>query len=155
MKALKITILTLLIIIFVLPIISYIGIVITNNAIADKIEKDLVAYELPTDTELVDSVSKAAKLTGSGNGMQYLGAILVESNLSEEELKEYYDVGFDDIEVNVQETASLDYIQKVYFNAKLEQGEKTYYSIVCWGYNRREVFGDFITELLDFDIRGH
>ena len=155
MKALKITILTLLIIIFVLPIISYIGIVITNNAIADKIEKDLVAYELPTDTELVDSVSKAAKLTGSGNGMQYLGAILVESNLSEEELKEYYDAGFDDIEVNVQETASLDYIQKVYFNSKLEPGEKTYYSIVCWDFDRREIFGDFITELLDFDIRGH
>ena len=41
------------------------------------------------------------------------------------------------------------------FNADMDLGEKSYYSIICWNDNRREIFGDFISELLDFDIRGH
>ena len=155
MKIVKRIFIISLIVMFVLPIISYIGIVITNNSIADKIEKELVSYELPTNTKLVDSVSVAARLTGNGNGMQYMGAILVDSGLSKEELKEYYSSEFDYIEVNEQETVNLDFIQNVSFDADIVSGDKTYYSIICWNDNRREIFGDFISELLDFDIRGH
>ena len=155
MKIVKRIFIISLIVMFVLPIISYIGIVITNNSIADKIEKELVSYELPTNTKLVDSVSVAAKLTGNGNGMQYMGAILVDSGLSKEELKEYYSSEFDYIEVNEQETVNLDFIQNVSFDADIVSGDKTYYSIICWNDNRREIFGDFISELLDFDIRGY
>ena len=155
MKIVKRIFTILLIAIFILPVISYIGIVITNNYIADKIEKDLVSYQLPSNTKMVDSVSVAAKLTGSGNGMQYMGAILVESDLSAEELKEYYSIEFDFIEVNIQETPNLDFIQNVSFNADIESGDKTYYSIICWDDNRREMLGNLISELLDFDIRGH
>ena len=155
MKILKRILVVLLSVLIVLPIISYIGIVITNNIIADKIEKDLVSYQLPSNTKLVDSVSAAAKLTGNGNGMQYMGAILVDSYLSKEELKEYYSSKFDYIEVNEQETVNLYFIQNVSFNADIKSGDKTYYSIICWDDDRREKFGDFISELLDFDIRGH
>lgn len=155
MKLVKRILVILLIVVVTLPIVSYIGIVITNNVIANNIEKDLIAYELPPNTKLVDSVSVAAKLTGSGNGMQYMGAILVESILSEEELKEHYSSSFDYIEVSQQETPKLDFIQSVYFNADIESEDKTYYSIICWDDNRREMFGDLLCELLDFDIRGH
>jgi len=155
MKIVKRIFIILLISIFILPVISYIGIVMTNNYIADKIEKDLVSYQLPSNTKLVDSVSAAAKLTGNGNGMQYMGAILVDSDLSKEELKEYYSSEFDYIEVNEQETVNLDFIQSVSFDADIKLGDKTYYSIICWDDNRSEMFGDFISELLDFDIRGH
>lgn len=155
MKILKRIFLILVIVVFALPIISYIGIVVTNNSIANKIENDLVSYELPTNTKFVDSVAAAAKLTGSGNGMQYIGAILVDSDLSKEELKEHYSSEFDYIEVNEQETVNLDFIQNVSFDADIESGDKTYYSIICWDDERREMFGDFISELLDFDIRGH
>lgn len=155
MKILKRILIVLLIVILVLPIISYVGIVITNNTIADRIEKDLIEYELPTNTELMGSISIAGKLTGNGNGMQYMGAILVDSDLSKEELKEYYSSKFDYIEVNEQETVNLDFIQNVSFNADIKSGDKTYYSIICWDDDRREMFGDFISELLDFDIRGH
>ena len=72
-----------------------------------------------------------------------------------EELKEYYSSKFDYIEVNEQETVNLDFIQNVSFNADIKSGDKTYYSIICWDDERREMFGDFISELLDFDIRGH
>ena len=155
MKIVKRIFIILLIAIFILPVISYIGIVITNNSIADKIEKDLVSYELPTNTKLVDSISVAGKLTGSGNGMQYMGAILVDSDLSKDALKEHYSSKFDYIEVNEQKTVNLDFIQNVSFNADIESGDKTYYSIICWDDNRREMLGNLISELLDFDIRGH
>ena len=155
MKIVKRIFIILLIAIFILPVISYIGIVITNNSIADKIEKDLVSYELPTNTKLVDSISVAGKLTGSGNGMQYMCAILVDSDLSKDALKEHYSSKFDYIEVNEQKTVNLDFIQNVSFNADIESGDKTYYSIICWDDNRREMLGNLISELLDFDIRGH
>ena len=155
MKIAKRIFIILLIVMFVLPIISYVGIVVANNFIADKIEKDLVSYELPPSTRLINSVSAAAKLTGNGNGMQYMGAILVDSDLSKEELKEHYSSEFDYIEVNEQETVNLDFIQNVSFNADIESGDKTYYSIICWDDNRREILGNLISELLDFDIRGH
>ena len=135
---------------------SYIGIVITNNAIADKVEKDLVAYPFPANTELIDSISIAGKLTGNGNGMQYMGAILVDSDLNEKELKEYYNLRFDYIEVRKQESATLDFIHPGYsFDDFPETQEGAYYSITCWDDNRRETFGDLIAGVLDFDFRGH
>ena len=155
MKTVKRIFLILLLFLITVSIISYIGIIVTNNSIANKIEKDLVSYELPTSTKLIDSVSVAAKLTGNGNGMQYMGAILVDSDLSKEELKEHYSSEFDYIEVNEQETVNLDFIQSVSFDADIKLGDKNYYSIICWDDNRSEMFGDFICELLDFDIRGH
>lgn len=157
MKILKRIILILVIVLIASPIISYIGIVITNNTIADKIEKDLVACELPTNTELVDSISIAGKLTGNGNGMQYMGAILVDSDLNKEGLKEYYSCQFDRIEVRKQETANIDFINSSNcgFNGFSETNKDSCYSVICWDDNRREEYGDLISELLDFDIRGH
>ena len=49
---------------------------IVNDYCAYMVEKELCATPLPENTQLIDSVSKAGKLTGNGNGMQYLGAIL-------------------------------------------------------------------------------
>ncbi len=156
MKIFKKIIVISLIVIIVLPVLSYVGIVITNNCIADQTEKDLVSYQLPANTELVDSISIAGKLTGNGNGMQYVGAILVDSNLSEEELEEYYSSEFDYIEVRKQENAVLDFTHlDCSFDNFPETSEGTYYSVICWDSNRREIFGDFICGLLDIDIRGH
>ena len=125
-----------LIAVIVLPIALYSGIVITNNCIADRIEKRLTAYELPEGTELVDSVSTAGKFNGNGNGMQYIGTIVVSSDLREDELKDYYSSVFDYIEVT-------------------KESNDNCYSIICMDDDRREIFGDFIVFLLDFDIRGH
>lgn len=156
MKILKRIFLILVIVVITLPIVLYIDIVITNNSIADKIEKDLAGYQLPTNTELVDSISIAGKLTGNGNGMQYMGAILVESDLSEEELKEYYSSEFDYIEVRKQGTAAIDFIHpRDYSFNGFSENNNNYYSITCWDDDRPEKYGEFISELLDVDIRGH
>ena len=61
-----------------------------NNNIAYKVEKELCETPLPEKTELIESISRAGKLTGNGNGMQYFGAILIRSDLSLEELDAYY-----------------------------------------------------------------
>ena len=156
MKAIKRIFLILLIIMIALPFVSYAGIVITNNCIADKIEKDLAKYQLPSDTELVDSISAAGKMSGSGNGMQYMGAILVKSKLSAEELKEYYDSDFDYIEVRKQENKTLGFDLISYSFSKFPKAQDgTCCSVICWDSNREELVGDVISEILDFDIRGH
>ena len=53
-------------------------------------EKELCETPLPEKTELIESISRAGKLTGNGNGMQYFGAILIQSELSLKELDDYY-----------------------------------------------------------------
>ena len=63
---------------------------IINNAIALGIENELKDLPLPPDTERIESISKAGKLVGNGNGMQYFGAILIKSDLLPEELDAYY-----------------------------------------------------------------
>ena len=65
-------------------------ITISNDMIAKRTEKELKHTSLPENTEIIDSISIAGKLTGNGNGMQYFGAILIKTDLSEEELNNYY-----------------------------------------------------------------
>ena len=56
-----------------------VSIPLINNHTAYKVEKTLCEIPLPEETELIESLSQAGKLTGNGNGMQYFGAILVKS----------------------------------------------------------------------------
>ena len=67
-----------------------ISIPLINNHTAYKVEMTLCEIPLPEETELIESLSQAGKLTGNGNGMQYFGAILIRSDLSLEELDAYY-----------------------------------------------------------------
>lgn len=46
--------------------------------------------ELPPGTTYIESFSKADKIVGNGNGIQYLGGILIRSDQPIEELKNYY-----------------------------------------------------------------
>ena len=143
--------------VIVLLILGYSGIVLTNNYLAKRIETELAAYQPPIKTVLVDSLSVAGKLTGNGNGMQYMGAILVESELSKEELLAYYSSQFEYIEVREQTSPELDFIHSRghRLDGFQEIDGRTYYSVTCWDDNRRELVGDFIGGLLDLDIRGH
>ena len=63
-----------------------------NDRIAASLEERLLRVPLPPETERIDSKSIAGRLPGSGNGngMQYVGLLLVVSDLSGEELQAYY-----------------------------------------------------------------
>lgn len=78
--------LVIVILILAVPIVAP----FVNNSMAKKTAKELAALPLPKDTEYVEYIYRAAKLIGNGNGMQYFGAILLKSDLSLEELQNYY-----------------------------------------------------------------
>ena len=86
-----------------------------------------------------------------------MGAILVKSELGEEDLKAYYSREFEFIEVRKQISPELEFgISGNYsFDSKLKLEDENYYSIICWDSDRKEIFGDSISQLLDLDIRGH
>lgn len=153
MKKLKILIICILIAIL-FPIILYAGIVIANNCIADSIEKDLTSVELPENTELIDSISIAGKISGNGNGMQYFGAILVSSEMTEDELENYYKTYIDDVRVVKQESDII--FKYSSYRFKKFDANKNCYRVENWTYDDSHYVNNSIfSELLDCDIRAH
>ena len=121
-----------------------------NNNIAYKVEKKLCETPLPEKTELIESISRAGKLTGNGNGMQYFGAILIRSDLSLEELDAYYS-GYRSNEweclVETQEGQSIEVIDHETLQFSEEIKDSGYYIVYSWG------SGDSL--LQELDMRGH
>ena len=62
---------------------------LSNDRTAENIAKQLESSS-PADTVIIESVSKAGKLTGNGNGMQYIGAVLIKSGITPDELSDFY-----------------------------------------------------------------
>ena len=127
-----------------------IAIPLINNHTAYKVEKKLCETPLPEKTELIESISRAGKLTGNGNGMQYFGAILIRSDLSLEELDAYYS-GYRSNEweylVETQEGQSIEGIDHGTLQFAEEIKDRGYYIVYSWGSEN---------SLLDeLDIRGH
>lgn len=121
-----------------------------NNYTAYKVEKALCENPLPEETELIESLSQAGKLTGNGNGMQYFGAILIRSELSLEELDAYYsDYRSNEWEylVETQEGQPIEVIDHRTLQFTEEIKDSGYYIVYSWG------SGNSLLE--ELDIRGH
>ena len=121
-----------------------------NNHTAYKVEKALCEIPLPEETELIESLSQAGKLTGNGNGMQYFGAILIRSELSLEELDAYYsDYTSNEWEylVETQEGQPIEMIDHGTLQFTEEIKGSGYYIVYSWG------SGNSLLE--ELDIRGH
>ncbi len=139
----------ILISILVLLLLSFIiSIPLVNNYSARCVENELLDIPLPSDTEFVESISEAGKLVGNGNGMQYFGAILVKSELSLDELTEYYNGYNKNIMVKKQNGNSIEFIEHgvLAFESEIN-GSDSYYT-VC-------MFGDGIAPFSHLDLRGH
>lgn len=127
-----------------------IAIPLINNHTAFKVEKSLCEIPLPEETELIESLSQAGKLTGNGNGMQYFGAILIKSELSLEELNVYYsDYRSNEWEylVETQEGNYIEVIDHGTLKFTEEIKDSGYYIVYSWG------SGNSLLE--ELDIRGH
>ena len=128
---------------------------IINNTIASNIEKTLKKTPLPDATELCDSVNIAGKITGNGNGMQYFGAILIKSSLSEEALDDYYSkYREDEYSYLIEPQTDAEISKRVndhggitfpYLNNVDKYDD--YYIVYTWG-SSNYAFSDF-------DLRGH
>lgn len=63
---------------------------VVNDLYAAGVADGLAAVPLPEGARLVEKTSAAGRFFGNGNGMQYFGALLLESERSPEEIGEYY-----------------------------------------------------------------
>lgn len=154
MKKMFIMVLKVLGVIVLILVISIIVLLaaapIVNDHVAEKTVKELVDLPLPENTEYIESVCKAGKLIGCGNGMQYFGAILIQSELSYEELAAYYsNFAEHDWECVVENQVSAEIRiagEGVTFFSTDVEGDN-YYIVYSWGSNKTIFHG--------FDIRGH
>ncbi|MGN0375232.1 MAG: hypothetical protein ACI4EN_06995 [Butyrivibrio sp.] len=146
----------ILISVFVLLFIIILGIFISVPVVNDKTARYLVdelkSLPLPEGAVLLDSVSVAGKVSGNGNGMQFFGAILIESELTMDEIKAHYKQfsgnQFEYI-VESQEQKEIRVIDRgcsfSYLNDK--EDFRNYYIIYTWGSS------DY--PLSNLDLRGH
>lgn len=146
MKKGSIMILTLV----VLLLMFLLSIPIVNDNVAKKTAERMKDTQLPNDSEYVESFSAAGKLVGNGNGMQYLGGILIRSEQSLEALKMYYSQ-FSQNEwefiVENQRGRNVSMIEHGTLRLESDAEGDNYFIVYTWGDN------DTIFDALD--IRGH
>ena len=134
----------------VLILAAFVSVPVYNNYCAYNVEKMLCETPLPEQTELIEAISKAGKLTGNGNGMQYFGAILIKSELSLEELDAYYSrYRSNEWEylVDIQEGQEIEVVDHSTLQFAEQIESKGYYIVYSWG--------DGNSLLKEIDIRGH
>ena len=139
------------IILITLFVLFALSVPIVNNITAATVLSDIKNIPLPENTEYVDGVSAAGKFTGNGNGMQYFGAILINTDLSLDELNSYYS-DYRENEFRLlfekQESGEIAVIEhgSLVFESELSQDEN-YYIVYSWG--------DGIDLFAALDLRGH
>ena len=139
-----------LITIFLSVLVFLISIPIVNDFSARHAASEIAALPLPQNTRIVERVSRADKLVGSGNGMQFFGAVLLESDLSLEELENHYAAyRKEDWQyiVEVQNTQKISVIEHGSLSFKTDVSNGNFYIVYSWG--------DGISPFQDFDLRGH
>lgn len=136
---------------FIIAILCFIiSIPIVNDSVANKTAISVKNIELPGNTEYIETFSKAGKLVGNGNGMQYLGGILIKSDLSLEELQSYYSqYAQNEWECNVkkQTDKSIQIVEHGTLSLKDAMHDGNYYIVYSWG--------DYYSIFSELDIRGH
>ena len=140
----------ILTVIFMSVILFFISCPIVNNISAKHIIGDINTIPLPQNTYMVEQFSQAGKLVGNGNGMQFFGAILIESELSLEDLDKHYSLYREtpwDYIVEIQETQNIDVIEHGTYSFKADVSNGQFYIVYSWG--------NGISPFQDFDLRGH
>lgn len=122
--------------------------IIINNSIRWNLAKKLYRLPLPENVKVIDRKAECGKLFGNGNGMEFLATMLVESDLSKEDLEKYYKnrkikfYWFGEkmelkVEVNEQknENLSIDdgYHGEISYKNMRKEREGHYYSIIVFG----------------------
>ncbi|MBE5959108.1 MAG: hypothetical protein E7254_09655 [Lachnospiraceae bacterium] len=146
----------------IIIVVAIVGLIITipvvNDNIARKEMKRLKEIPLPKNTQCLEYKSKAGKLSGNGNGMQYVGMMLIKSDLEMSELEEYYKVFSDDeceIDLFPQNSKTINYWEHVEIDLKSDVGDDGYYIVYSW----TDVYSKSLEGLegfcSEFDLRGN
>lgn len=150
MKIVKRLLIFLLCIVMAGGILFLISIPRVNDHIAKQTMTELAQVPMPEQTKCIEKVSAAGKLSGNGNGMQYLGALLVKSDLSLKNLKKYYAANTPRkwyCDVERQKGQSLRVSEHVDLRFKHPVKGKDYYVVYAWG--------DYDGIYSELDLRGH
>lgn len=124
-----------------------VSIPIVNDRAAKRTAESIKDIELPEHTEYVETFSEAGKLVGNGNGMQYLGGILIKSDLLLADLQAYYGQKDGSCIVEAQSGKKIRFIEHGEVTLSADIAGDTYFIVYAWGSN-----DSFFGEL---DIRGH
>lgn len=132
------------VLLLVMIVLSFVISIVNDNTAAG-VERELVSLPLPEKTVFVESLSKAGKLVGNGNGMQYYGAMLITSQMPLETLQNYYKQY--NCDAFIQKTSDID---NLYGNVgfKIDTVPDNAYRVEMWGESPSWFFAEF-------DIRGH
>ena len=121
---------------------------LVNDFSAKNVKKSLVEIALPDDTQMVESISKAGKLVGNGNGMQYFGAILIKSEKTLDELFDYYSQKLAGVVVKEQKSQTIECVEHAQLSFTTNITDTDKYYIVY-------LFGNGISPFSELDIRGY
>lgn len=117
-----------------------------NDHVAEKVARNIKEIKLPSNTEYIESFSVAGKIAGNGNGMQYLGGIVIKSDASLENLQTYYSQ-YDKEELKYIVEKQNTFLQHAYIQLGDDTAEETYYIVYSWG-SDDSIFSEL-------DMRGH
>lgn len=124
---------------------------VVNDLTAKKAMTRLENTPLPEKTEQLEGVYRAGKLVGCGNGMQFFGAILIESELAPEELEAYYAQYRQKEYEYIVETQTEQEIwaagENLLIRFQTQMSGKNCYIVYSWA--------DGVYPFLEFDLRGH
>ncbi|MBQ7183396.1 MAG: hypothetical protein IJR97_05355 [Clostridia bacterium] len=150
MKNIAVVYITIVILVVLL---AEVGIYIANNRIAESIRLKLISFPCPDYITIEDSVSVAGKVFGNGNGMQYTGAMLIQSAENEKCIDMYYNSVNPECEVKQLQSSTIG--NAFYFKEITES--KSYYVITLTFDIEGETIPDTLLYriLSDCDIRGH
>ena len=137
-----------MIFIIILLVAFMLAVPLVNDFFAKNVENSLLEIALPENTQMVESVSKAGKLVGNGNGMQYFGAMLIKSEQTLEELSAYYVDVNADIVVKKQTSQAMECVEHAQLSFTTQVTDTDNYYIVY-------LFGEGLAPFSQLDIRGH
>lgn len=125
---------------------------VVNDLFARRVADELEALPLPENTRIVEKKSIAAKLWGNGNGMQYMGALLIESGLSLEELEAFYsENGTEYCSVSRQTGKEITVTEHGKYDFKTEINSDNYYIVYALGKHDSAIKRLYA----ELDLRGH
>jgi len=119
---------------------------VNDRAAAGTAER-VLEIELPEATEYIESFSKAGKLVGNGNGMQYLGGILIRSGLTLEALRAYYAQSEWECVVERQAGREIPFVEHGTLTLSAKPDGDGYFIVYSWG-SAPSLFREL-------DLRGH
>lgn len=125
----------------ILKVVCVIGVLVPlhNSYIANEIEDSLLETPLPENTVFIESINATGKLTGSDSDINFFGGMLIKSELTEDELNEYYSEmreDHNDYLIESQDTAEISVIENGDYSFEhLENAVdfENYYLVYSWG----------------------